>query len=332
MGRRDGRVCQRVFSICGVAVGVEAVESGLIERLSSTWKQLFAVGPVAPHGPPRIYLEFTADLREEAVACRERVFASDELEVWTTDRGYHLRTGKSRLEIDLERERAAGMLDRGFWSSPLAVRREFFLLAFLMLFRRQGMFGVHANAVASAENACLIVGPSGSGKTTLTLSLVRRGWNYLSDDAMMLRAVSKGVEALAFRRGFSLTRQTAERFPELGAAFDHALELSDGKRFVVLDEVYRNRSAERCAPRLILFPRIGSYGSRQTLPLDVTVAMTRLIQQSPGIMTDKPRAAEQLATLKLLLQQARAVELVLGSDLYEDPAGAPQLVERLLGV
>jgi hypothetical protein len=59
--------------------------------------------------------------------------------------------------------------------SLLAQRRYPFLLA------------LHAAGIASADGAMLLVGKSRSGKTTLAATLMGKGWDYLSDDTILLQ-------------------------------------------------------------------------------------------------------------------------------------------------
>ena len=47
-------------------------------------------------------------------------------------------------------------------------------------------FAVHAGAVARDGRVLALPADSGSGKTTLTAALLRRGWEYVSDEALVL--------------------------------------------------------------------------------------------------------------------------------------------------
>jgi hypothetical protein len=48
--------------------------------------------------------------------------------------------------------------------------------------------GIHAAGLASPDGALLLAGKGGSGKTTLAAALTADGWEYLSDDAVLLKA------------------------------------------------------------------------------------------------------------------------------------------------
>ncbi|MCC6545289.1 MAG: hypothetical protein IT392_12465 [Nitrospirae bacterium] len=54
-----------------------------------------------------------------------------------------------------------------------------------MLFQR-GVLAFHAAAAATQHGAILFAGDSGSGKSTLLAALLKRGWEMLSDDLVMV--------------------------------------------------------------------------------------------------------------------------------------------------
>jgi ABC-type Fe3+/spermidine/putrescine transport system ATPase subunit len=219
-----------------------------------------------------------------------------------------------------------GIIDHVFWASALEDKREFFLLSFLMLLCPHGRYGLHANCVVKEKTGLLIVGGSGCGKTTLTVGLLSAGWSYLADDALMLRRVSRGIEALALRRGISCTPQTAAYFPELRITDQETPVLAEGKRWVAAEPLCSGRFSHLCFPRILLFPQVTARKHSQLMPLDETRAMIGLIQQSPGIMCDKPLVRKQLETLSLLINQSISYQLLVGTDVYEDPTAVSNLL------
>jgi hypothetical protein len=70
-----------------------------------------------------------------------------------------------------------------------------------------GIFPVHASAVARNGKAYLIIGPTGSGKTSLSMALcARKGFNWIADDEVGLMIKKDGVfisqadDLLSFRK------------------------------------------------------------------------------------------------------------------------------------
>lgn len=229
------------------------------------------------------------------------------------------------MDIQVSLSTGVGAINDEFWSSPLQDQREFFLLTFLMLMRRHGLYGLHAGAVSRAGSGCLIVGRSGKGKTNLTIALVKEGWDYLSDAAAVLRQSGEDVQALAFRHGFSLTPHTVGKFPELENTRMQG-RFSNGKRSVDVDSIYPGQFTYRCKPRMIIFPDIVDRRRSRLVQLDKLRTLTLLIEQSPGIMTGRALVEGQLAALKLLVEQAGCYRLMAGIDVFEEPSAVSQLV------
>jgi hypothetical protein len=240
--------------------------------------------------------------------------------------GLRIQSGGSMLDLDLAHSHGVGHLADNFCSHPLQDQRGFFLLAFLMLLPRHGLYGLHANGVVKNDTGCLIVGGSGHGKTTLTLSLIREGWHYVSDDALVLQRNPLGIEARAFRRWFACSQETINHFPELGRAASDAWPTRDGKHTVDLESVYSGQFSTHCKPRLLLFPQITGKPHTQLVPLDATRAMIALMQQSLGLVVGQPVVSRQLEILKQLVAQARSYRLLLGRDAYQDPTTVENLV------
>jgi hypothetical protein len=319
----------QTYSLCDVGVRVECQESHQATGIRTLWPRVFALQTLNASRPAStVHLRFTPTgnpLQNAAVG--EAVFLSRGLNVFSTRQGFHLQCGSSVLDVDVSSGRGAGVLDERFWSQPLQDQREFFLLSLIMLVRSYGRYALHANGVAKEDTGFLIVGNSGCGKTTLTISLLREGWCYLSDDAVMLGRTARGIEAQAFRRGFSCAPDLAAHLPAGSAAVEGSPCLSDGKRLVDPDSLFPGRFRPRCSPQVILFPRLSGRRLSQLVPLDQTGALLGLIQQSAGLMTGRTSVAhQQLELLKDLVQQASSYQLLLGSDAYQDPASVARLL------
>jgi len=250
--------------------------------------------------------------------------------VWESEDGFRLNCGSSCLDLDLAQSRGVGALLPEFWALPLAERREMFMLSFLMLLHRHELFGLHGNAVVHGRTGFLIVAGSGCGKTTLALTLIQAGWAYVADDALLLqRSGSGSVDALALRRGFSCTEKTAAAFGELAGAMRESLGSAKDKWLVDSDAVYADRLAPRCHPEVILFPRIANTETTRLRPIGASAALGGLIQQSPGILSDRSDSTEQSGLLLSLLQQCKTFEVELGTDLFERPQAVSDALSAL---
>ena len=142
----------------------------------------------------------------------------------------------------------------------------------------------------------------------------------------MIRRCGDDVEALAFRLGFALTPETTRRFPELCSSEAIYGELRDGKRAVNIDRVFPGRHEPRCRPEVIVFPKISEQPRSELARLTGADTLARLMEQSPGIMVDKPLVSKQLEALSLLTDQAKSYQILVGTDIYEQPEAVCELL------
>lgn len=185
------------------------------------------------------------------------------------------------------------------------------LIALAPLLRRHGLYMVHAFGVAWEGRALLLVGRSGSGKTTTGLNLVRRGWDYLANDVVLLRLENGRVTALAGPGAVSLTPQTLALLPALAQRLGPLPALPPAGKWVLP----ANRLAGQGAPAavgLLAFPGVGS-GPTRLQPLPAALALAHLMEQSVDSW-DAPALPAHLDLLQQLVGQAAAYELTLGLD------------------
>lgn len=314
--------------ICGVRVKVQAPTR--VERIE---RLLVSHFEAANTSPKRDQPEITIQFRSVPIPPDkpgDEVFRSEVLRVFACGERYVVWCGRSVLDIEPAQSRVTGFLDDGFRDMPPACQRVFLFLPFLTLFPRHGLYGVHANGLADGGVGYLIAGDSKHGKTTLSLALLREGWNYLSDDTVMLRASLRGVEALSFRRGFACDEETAARYPELAHSAD-PMSWKKGKVLLDVEHVYAGRRLEHCHPGVVIFSEIGTGACTELLPLDQTSAFTRLVRHSPFTLQSASEVQRHAQILRGLVSQAHCYRLRLGADVYRAPATVSRLLREIQG-
>lgn len=206
------------------------------------------------------------------------------------------------------------------------------LYAMQAALRRAGLYQFHAGCVLPGDDrsAILLVGDSGSGKSTLTATLVRAGWNFVTDDNLMLSDSAAGIEAWALRRYFTFDEAT------LVACNLLSFKESIGGRVPGKTEKFRFYAREafpgkfvaNCLPGVILFPTLSHELQSRIEPLKQGDALARLIRQCPWATCDAAAAPLHLQALSKLARQTRSYTLFAGRDVFESPASIPDLIAQ----
>jgi hypothetical protein len=244
----------------------------------------------------------------------------------------YLTDGYSLLQLQPEQGQGFAQLAPNFFARPSRLQRAFWTYGLLKLLRPLGAYWLHAAGVVNHEGmGVLIIGPSGSGKSTLTIGLIRQGWSYLSDDALLLRQQSEGVAALAWRRHASVDATTAAAYVDLPLGAETADPTGKPKRRVAIEAVYPGQHMAGCLPQVLLFPRIAPQACSVLVALDRPTALKQLLSESGPALFDHATMSQHLTILTRLLQQAPAYELRAGLDLYQNPDRLMQLLAAAKG-
>jgi hypothetical protein len=238
----------------------------------------------------------------------------------------------SLLHVRPQYGRATAQIASSFDEQPLELRQRFWAHGILKLLRPLGLFGLHAAGVSTPHgDNLLIVGPSGRGKSSMTIGLIRAGGRFLSDDAILLRAASDGIDALTLRRPFSIDAARAADYPELVPRLAHP-RISERRKCRADPRLqYCSQHADRFRPRIIVFPRIVPYETSTLARLPHAAALGSLLAQSGPELFDRSTMSAHLDVLGRLLRQTTAYELLAGEDLHRAPEGLIRLLERARG-
>ena len=215
-----------------------------------------------------------------------------------------------------------------FFDQDVLVRQRFWAYGVTRLLRARGLFALHAATIVSPGGAGVIVaGASGSGKSTLAIGLIRSGWSFLSDDAVLLRHTPAAVDALALRVPFSIDSDASGRYADLrlGAA------ARGQKRRADLHATHASQYRARCTPCVLVFPHIIRAPRSSLQPLTRAATLGRLLEHSGPVLFDRRTMSEHLATLRDLAVQAPAYDLCAGADVHADPAVVIDLLRTAEG-
>ncbi len=190
-----------------------------------------------------------------------------------------------------------------------------------------GLYFLHAAAVCINRVAYLFSGDGGCGKTTIALSLIREGFQYVSDDSLFLSDCNGEITISPLYRHFHIDEDLSKHFPEM----------SSGKRFKIpkeskvpvdVSKFYPGSFIPILRPDVIIFPKIISEGKSILNPLSQTESYKRLLKQT-ALAAEKDISRDQLRILEKLIKQTVEFELLSGRDIYENPKRLVSLLSKV---
>lgn len=260
-----------------------------------------AAGPVEPVG---------VEAHRKVVLDRPRVKAwwepeSDVLIVETvTGAGARVRFGAGKADF---------WFDPGDPLSRRAASHPLLTLTLSECLKRHGIYDVHAGGVARDGAAIVLPAGSGSGKTTLTLALVEAGWDFLSDDLILLRDEATSLVALPFPDEVDVTEHTAVLLPWLRPVLASARPDQWPKWPVRLEDVWPVRVATQATPQLVLLPRVTGLEETTTVRVGPAVALEQLLRNV--LLTDERSTRRHVGALSRLATTVPVFHVLTGTRL-----------------
>ncbi|HKU53580.1 MAG TPA: hypothetical protein VJQ25_14000 [Nitrospira sp.] len=202
-----------------------------------------------------------------------------------------------------------------------------FHLASTELFRHRGLYTIHAAALEKDGRGILISGNSGRGKTTSSLSLLRSGYRYLSDDQPLIQDAGAHVDVLPFPTKINVTQATIEFFPELADVPDHVPHPGSHKRSFHAEDLYPTSIGERCRPAMVLFPHVADVPHSHLELLSKRRALELLLPQAL-LVFDPEVAGREFQVLAKLARQVDCYRLHFGHDIFDLPNLLTPLLEQ----
>jgi hypothetical protein len=179
---------------------------------------------------------------------------------------------------------------------------------------------LHAAAVETPSGeGWILAGDARSGKSTTCLNLIQSGWDYLSDDQVVLyrNATTDSFCIEGWARPFHVDEGWQEGTP--------------GGRRVTFDPAALRSGAWRKTTVLsgVILTEVRPDRATELEPLAPTDALVGLIRQSPWLLADRAVAPSMLEMLRRVASGA-AFRLFLGRDTYRDGGRLLQCLRPLL--
>jgi hypothetical protein len=190
--------------------------------------------------------------------------------------------------------------------------------------KRFERFPLHAAGLALNGRGILIPGASGAGKSTTSVTLVRAGFDFLSDDTVFLTRDEGGIWVAGFPDEIDVTDNTVAMIPELGYLAGAALLPGRDKHSFRVEEVFKVTPLAGCRPEILLAPQVVAGSGTEVEPLNPSEALMALL---PNVLLTDPAASQShLDMLAELVQSMRCLRLLVGSDLDAAAACVADLV------
>ena len=303
------------YDFHGISVTVVADHPGVLEGLRESLRHF----PGRETDTPDMSFDFTTvpDLGSHVVAkpkgnarhlyypiVGEALYVGRQIYVNYGDRGRVLcdpETGGARVSI-LKSEADDAWL----------VSHPMFVLPFLEILKRKGLYNLHAASLCHEGNGVLLPGGAGSGKSTLALGLVREGFDFLGDDMVFLNPGPEGLQMLAFPDVIDFTDETAAMFPELRDLPPRSQGSDRPKRQVRAEEVFPIGFTPTCTPRLLISPKVSTSGVSEIRRLAKDRALELL---GPNVLLTEPDTSQRhLNVLAELVRSTGTHSLETGTD------------------
>lgn len=198
--------------------------------------------------------------------------------------------------------------------------------------RELGWVPLHAGTAVRDGACALLCAPSGGGKTTFTTALLRRGWDSLGDDKLLLRSAAHAPPELrALVHSLNLFPHSVRWFPELAGIEDQpAYSVWTDKRRVPMNTIRAGSALDGATPThtVRVARRPGSRGIRITT-LSPHETLDLLLRQTV-IPEDRALARAILGTIARTASSSRGLAVEIGDDAYNDPSHLDAFEEAVL--
>ena len=182
----------------------------------------------------------------------------------------------------------------------------------------------HAGGVSAGGRGIVLPADSESGKTTLTAGLVRRGFDYLSDEGVAFHPGENLIEP--YPKPLSLDEGSWFLFPELEPGASLAGASSTEHQWQVAPDAIRpNAVGSPCPARLIVFPKYEADGATELVPLPRAEALVELAKNT---FSFNSRARFALDELGHIVRDVACYRLRIG-DLEDAVGRIERLVDQL---
>lgn len=329
----------RFYEIADRVLSVET-DAEWATRFAETFFSGLQLSPLADHGegPPHLRLKVKTG-PPPPLPTKLKTFKVLGGVCYKNHQSYYLEVKGSRVAVGPSDSKQVEV-----WLGETAYARARSSLITVMAYtisaalRRVRLYDLHAAALIEPESGCCFVFPakSQSGKTSLSLRLAASGWQYLSDDLIVISEEKsiegKSIEARGLRRRFLTSADSLGgcKLPRLNDALSVTTAYDPAKRPLDPEILFPGQLAALAQPGVLCFPAITGACESRMAETTKAEAMMRLIDMCPWSNYDASAARDHLRVLGHLVRQCRTYTLHAGRDIFDEQTGASALLARLV--
>jgi hypothetical protein len=207
---------------------------------------------------------------------------------------------------------------------PVLATHPMLTIALVETLKRFERYSLHAAGLAWNGRGILVPGASGAGKSTTSVTLVRAGFGFLSDDTVFLTRDRDGIWVAGFPDEVDVTDNTVAMIPELAYLAESAIRPGRDKHSFRVEEVFGITPVVGCRPEVLLAPQVVAGPDTRVEPLSTSEALMALL---PNVLLTEPVTTQaHLDMLAELVESLRCLRLLVGSDLDAAAACVADLV------
>jgi len=246
---------------------------------------------------------------------------------------YYYACGESVLMFDPDSSGIDGIIGDEIMSIPRYFAYGLFTIVLMESLRYHGLYYLHGAALISPQGRSIVItGEGATGKTTITVSLIRLGWKWLTDDTLFISNGTHGLKLLPFMREFHIPPKLAEKIEELRFLLNAPPYFPyNPKRAVKGESIYGNQQVSSInRPDMVLFTYIVDEPVSRVEKMSALEALNKIIRMSPFVLFSQGAAKAHLEALKEIVEGADCYKLYSGRDMVESPIAAMRGILRLI--
>lgn len=313
------------YIVQGVGINV-LCENQLDSLISSCFSSLYSGEKLSEIEPLEFELYIVLD-PPSVPAESVQVFKTPFVTSYSDDKGiYFVSEDGSIICLNPSTRNAKGFIRKEALDDPI---RLFSLIgvSIVEILKYHNLYFLHSAALYRNGIGYLISGDGGCGKTTTSLSLVREGFRYVSDDSLFIRELNGKIIVCPLYTSFYIDLDLAERFADIFRG--NGLHITDGAKVSVdISQTFSGSFIPYIRPDVIIFPRINTNGESQLYPISRMEVYTRLLKQTV-LSADSIVSRNQITALEKLVKQTVGFEFLSGRDIYENPKKVISLIYQI---